>query len=154
MQVNPVRADSAVEMLLSASRVMVGVAARSLPEAADVTLHQFRALALLDTRDEFNVNTLAQVLDVRPSTVTRLCDRLVRKGLVERHHGVTDRREVAIRVSPAGSALVADVMARRRAAMAAIVAGMPTTGRRDLASGLASFIRASGEEPDRLWHLA
>ncbi len=138
--------DGALDIVMSASRVLVGLAARSLAESSDVTVHQFHALALIEAHAELTVNSLAHALDVSPSTVTRLCDRLVRKRLIERRHGIEDRREVGICVSPAGSNLVAEVTARRRATLSAIMANMTAAGRRELAAGLAAFVDASTDQ--------
>lgn len=136
------------EVVLAASRVLVGVADRSLPEAADVTLHQFRALALLASHGEMNVNSLAELLDVSPSTVTRLCDRLVRKKLVRRRQPKESRREVCIGVSASGARLVADVLDRRRAAIEDLLARVPPAAHRPLAEGLKAFVEASGSESE------
>src|SRR2546423_15581452 len=86
--------DSA-DAVLAASRALVGVAARSLAGTeATVTLVQYRALVLLGSRGEMNVGSLADALDIHQSTATRLCDRLVAKGLVARTASAESRREV------------------------------------------------------------
>jgi DNA-binding MarR family transcriptional regulator len=54
---------------------------------------------------------------VHPSTITRLCDRLVTKRLVHRG-AATNRREVSIRLTPKGRRLVDTVTERRRAEIA------------------------------------
>ncbi len=138
--------EEIVDSVLAASRVLIGVAIRSLPEGSDVTMHQFRALALLQAHDEMTVTSLAGLLGVGPSTVTRLCDRLVRKGLIRRRHGRQNRRVVCISISPSGGALVDEVLSRRRAEIAAIVADMPPGQHGRLAGSLRAFVAASGEE--------
>jgi DNA-binding MarR family transcriptional regulator len=45
---------------------------------------------------------LAEALGVHQSTATRVCDRLVGKGLVERSSGHPSRREVQIDLTPQG----------------------------------------------------
>ena len=98
-----------------ASRALVGIAARSLAAVEDtVTLVQYRALVLLASRGEMNVGTLADALGLHQSTATRLCDRLVGKGLVERSHPAESRREVFVGLTSSGQALVRAVNARRR----------------------------------------
>src|SRR5437868_15225897 len=89
--------DDAVAQALVASRALVGVAARSLSALeADVTLPQYRALVLLSSRGEQNVSALADALGIHPSTATRLCDRLLNKGLIDRATSAGSRREVAL----------------------------------------------------------
>lgn len=140
--------DDLVEVMLLASRVLIGVADQSLPEDADVTLHQFRALSLLAAHGELNVNSLAHLLGVSPSTITRLSDRLVRKKLVRRRTATASRREVCISLSPRGAELVEDVLARRRAGIDSILARMPPSAHPPLRRGLGAFVdaSASGEE--------
>src|SRR3954467_13124765 len=76
---------AATAAVLVASRALVGVAARSLAAFEDVVpLPQYRALVLLASRGEQNVGSLADALGTHPSTTTRLCNRLVAKGLGQR----------------------------------------------------------------------
>src|SRR6187455_849630 len=105
----------ASEAVLVASRALVGVAARSLAETEDaVTLVQYRALVLLAARGEMNVGALADALALHQSTVTRLCDRLVKRGLVERGVSPQSRREVFVSLTRAGHTLLESVTAKRR----------------------------------------
>ena len=81
--VTPTARDELIDALLSASRVMVALAARSLADLdADVTLPQYRALVVLASRGPQRVVDISTELGVNPSTGTRMCDRLVRKGLM------------------------------------------------------------------------
>ena len=147
MQTQTAVPDDVVDVVLTASRVLIGIADRAMPETAEVTLHQFRALLLLDAQGDMGVNELAEVLGVSASTVTRLCDRLVRKRLIRRRHGRDNRRQVSISVSPTGAALVAEVVARRRQGIADVLARLDARERAEVAGGLAAFIRASHDEP-------
>ena len=77
--------DEATDETLLVTRALVGVAARSLSAIdGDVTLPQYRALVLLVTRGDQNVGALAEALGIHASTATRLCDRLLAKGLIVR----------------------------------------------------------------------
>ncbi len=55
---------------------------------------QYRVLWLLDAGPTIS-SALADRLAVRPPSVTAVVDGLVGRGLVERHHGQNDRRQVA-----------------------------------------------------------
>ena len=145
--------SGAVDAVLAASRVLIGIAARALPGAADVTLPQWRALAVLDAQGHLNVNALAAQLGVDPSTCTRLCDRLVRKGLIEREFSTESRREVLLRLSAAGASLVGEVTARRRAEIEALVGSLSARQRRDLATALRAMAKAAGEAAEDAWVL-
>src|ERR1700759_4004882 len=89
--------DELVDTGLAASGALVAVAARSLAAAGDeVTLPQYRALVVLAARGPRGTAELAAALAVNPSTATRMCDRLVRKGLVRRHRQPGDPRPIRI----------------------------------------------------------
>ena len=153
MTASPTQAEL-VEALLSASRAMVGLAARSLAGLdADVTLPQFRTLVVLATRGPQRAADVAAELGVNPSTGTRMCDRLVRKGLVRRTRITGDRRVVRLTLTPAGRDLAAEVTRRRREELARIVAAMPQTGHATLVRALRAFTAAAGEPSENEWWL-
>ncbi|WP_426503890.1 MarR family transcriptional regulator [Dactylosporangium sp. McL0621] len=144
--------DPLVEALLAVSRGMVALAARNLAAlGADVTLPQYRALVVLAGSGPQRSAELARELGVAPSTLTRMCDRLVRKALVHRFHRHNDRRSIWLGLTPQGRDVVGMVMRARRRELEAIVrsAGLAPTPR-DLAL-LQAIVRASGELPDEEW---
>jgi DNA-binding MarR family transcriptional regulator len=145
--------DRAADMALLASRALVGVAARSLAGVEDqITLVQYRALVLLDAGPQ-NVGTLAKALGIHPSTATRLCDRLVAKGLVERGTSSDSRREVSVLLSGKGRQLVHAVMTERRKALRRILRRLDPEARGALVEAFAAFGEAAGELPDQAWRL-
>lgn len=139
-------ADRFVDAVLTASRVLVAVSARSLAEVeGSVTVVQFRTLVVLRTRPGTNLNGLAEVLGVSPSTALRMVDRLVTVGFVERRTPPENRREVRLALTPDGRRLVDRVTSRRRAEIARIVDAMPVRQRGDLSRALETFADAAGE---------
>lgn len=149
-----VTATGMVDAVLMASRVLVGISARSLAAVeSDVTLAQYRALVKLAERGELRVSALAAALDIHPSTATRLCDRLASKNLICRAESPTSRREVAVGLTSVGGALVQSVTKRRRAEIARIVRRMPANTRTDLIVAFEAFADAAGELPDDAWKL-
>ena len=141
-----------VEAILTASRALVAIAARSLGEVGqDITLPQYRTLVLLASRGPTKLADLATALGVHPATATRMCDRLLRKGLIERKSHSGDRRQVEITLTVSGIALLAQVSRLRRAEIAAIAAKLPNEVLDALISTLVSFSDAAGEIPDRDW---
>ena len=141
-----------VDAVLLASRVLVGVAARSLGAAPiEVTLPQHRALVVLTTAGPRSASELAGELCIAPSSVTRLCDRLVRKGLIDRSPHPDSRRAVVITATPEGRALVAAVLDARRAEIARIVRRIPVAERPGLVHALDTFAGAAGEVPEQVW---
>ena len=141
-------------MVLAASRALVGIAARSLAATEpEITLRQYRALVVLAARGDLNVGTLAEALEIHPSTATRLCDRLLSKHLIERKTSIESRREVTVGLSAAGRGLVRAVTARRRREIQRIVAKLEPPARRRLVEAFAEFAEAAGEVPDHAWKL-
>lgn len=140
--------DELIESVLAASRALVAVAARSLTAAADeVTLPQYRALVVLAAGGPRGTADLAAALAVSPSTATRMCDRLIRKGLARRHRHPGDRRTVRIALTPAGRDLVAEVTARRRGELGRLLAALPAEDQQPVIAAFRAFAAAAGEEP-------
>jgi DNA-binding MarR family transcriptional regulator len=144
--------DDVTDAVLSASRVLVAVAARSLAEVAeDVTLPQYRTLVLLCAQGPLGMSEVADHLQCAASTATRLCDRLVARKLVSRRHRSSNRREVEVAATAAGGRLVAAVTERRRAEITRIVEAMPARHRSAMVEALRAFAAAAGEVPDQAW---
>jgi DNA-binding MarR family transcriptional regulator len=121
--------------------------------ADDVTLAQYRVLIELASRGPLRLADLASALAVDRSTATRMCERLVRKGLVSRRRLSEDRRSVRVSLTTAGAELVVDVSRRRRAEIATIVERIPTAGRSAVVAALSAFADAAGEVPEQDWSL-
>ncbi len=142
---DPEDVDQVTEAVLEASRALVAVAARSLADAeADVTLAQYRALVILRAAGRLTLGRLAAALGVQGSSTTRLCDRLVAKGLIDRQTGVSDRREITLTLTPRGQRMVDRITDRRRREIAQIITRIPTSQRRALVEALRHFSEASG----------
>ncbi|RKN41388.1 MarR family winged helix-turn-helix transcriptional regulator [Micromonospora endolithica] len=106
---------------------------------------QLRVLSLLSGRPETNVNRLAELLDVVPSSASRLCDRLEAIGLLRRVADPRDRREVRLVPTAAADALLRDVRERRHAALRAVLDRMPGRVQQELLHALVSFGRAASD---------
>jgi DNA-binding MarR family transcriptional regulator len=141
-----------IEGLLGASRVLVALAAQSLAQLdSDVTLMQYRALVVLAAQGPLRTVDLATELGVAPSTMTRMCDRLVRKDLVQRFRRADDRRAVWASLTVAGKDLVGQVMRQRRRAITRLVRAIPVGDAAVVAGALSAFVEAAGEPPDASW---
>lgn len=139
---------------MMASRAFVGITARSLAGLdADVTLPQFRALMVLAMRGPQRPGDISVELKVAPSTGTRMCERLVRKGLIRRTRTPNDRRVVRLRLTSAGRSLVEELVGRRRDELAAIVAATAPHWQPSVTAALQAFAEAAGEVPEQDWWL-
>ncbi|MFD8810860.1 MarR family winged helix-turn-helix transcriptional regulator [Streptomyces sp. NPDC059627] len=149
---NPVGAmddvDAVTLAVLTASRLLVAVSARSLAEVEErVKLPQFRMLVVLATRGATKLVTLADLLQVAPSTAMRMVDRLIAAGLADRQTNPGNRRETLLQLTEEGRRTVENVTARRRSEIAAVVARLGPAQRLALIEALGVFNRAGGEPP-------
>jgi DNA-binding MarR family transcriptional regulator len=139
--------EAVTSAVVTASRLLVAVAARSLAAVEDaVTLPQFRLMVVLGTRGELKLAAVAEHLAVNPSTALRMVERLEAAGMVSRTVNPAVRREVIVGLTDAGRRVVDDVTARRRAEIATIVARLSPAERGRLVDALRAFAEA-GEEP-------
>jgi DNA-binding MarR family transcriptional regulator len=146
------RDQELADAVLTASRVLVAVAARSLAaQEGEISLQQYRALIVLASHGPQRPVDLAQSLGVDSSTATRLCDRLVRKRLISRRRQGDDRREVRLDLIAGGRRLIESVTARRRAEINRILDAIPAERHQSLIEAFGLFGKAAGELPDDQW---
>ncbi|MFF3865005.1 MarR family winged helix-turn-helix transcriptional regulator [Micromonospora sp. NPDC001898] len=100
---------------------------------------QLRAVMVVEQHDGINLRRLATLLDMLLSSASRLCDRLVAAGMLEREPGRSDRREISLHLTAEAEWLLAELRADRRQRLAVILAGMTPEGRRALLAGLQEF---------------
>ncbi|MEU5313196.1 MarR family transcriptional regulator [Streptomyces sp. NPDC006655] len=100
---------------------------------------QMRVLLMLEHQDGINLRTLADSLASTPPSTSRLCDRLVAAGFVERVVSPADRREVRLHLSDRGRVFLDDLRARREQELQAVLELMPAAKRTALLEGLEAF---------------
>ena len=147
-----VDSEAIVDAVLSASRVLVAVAARSLGDVAEeVTLTQYRTLVVLASRGPQSLAELADAVDVTPPTATRMCDRLIKKGLIVRRHERGDRRLIRLTLAKDGRKLVDAVTQRRRTEISHLMEAIPPDQQAALVDSLQRLTAAAGEVPEQDW---
>ncbi|GGS04933.1 hypothetical protein GCM10010169_57170 [Micromonospora fulviviridis] len=100
---------------------------------------QLRAVMVVEQYDGINLRRLATLTDMLLSSASRLCDRLVAAGMLEREPGRYDRREIALHLTPTATRLLAELRADRRYRLDRILAGMSAEGRAALVRGMREF---------------
>lgn len=141
------------ENLLQATHIFVAIAANSLTgKTGELSIQQYRALALLASRGKQRPVDLARYLGVTPSTTTTLCDRLVAKGLLSRRGGA-DRRSISLSVTAQGLDQLEKIKARRREMLREIYRRMPPDVQTQFAQTLPSFIEAAGDLGIEEWSI-
>jgi DNA-binding MarR family transcriptional regulator len=147
--------DELVSTVLTTSRVVVGLAARALEQAEiEVTLPQYRLLVLLDRHGPQTLGSLAALLAVSASNATRMCDRLVHRGLVRRETSPQDRREVWLSLCDAGKRVVDETTSFRRRELHALLAGVSDADYGVMRRVLAHINAEAGEEIEQDWPAA
>ncbi|MFF5290959.1 MarR family winged helix-turn-helix transcriptional regulator [Paractinoplanes globisporus] len=106
---------------------------------------QLNALLAVERAEGVNLGGLAAELNMLLSSASRLCDRLVASGMVERVPGRADRREIALYLTPSSRALLAELRRIRRRSLAVTLEKMSPSGRASLLRGLTEFASASSE---------
>ncbi len=148
----PSNEDRLIDAVLTASRVLVAIAARSLADVGEeVTLTQYRSLVVLASRGPQSVAALAEAVSVTPPTASRMSDRLVKKRLVTRRTDRRDRRQVRVALSSGGRLLVDTVTARRRQEIEQLVASIPEDSRTGVIAALGHLSQTAGEVPEQDW---
>ena len=138
--------DGITDALLTASRLLVAGSAQSIANVDEtLTIPQFRTMVILSARGPVKLATLAGLLDVAPSTIGRMVERLVSAGLIDRQPNPDSRREVVVELTARGLDVVAGVTGHRRRRIAEVVRTMPPRERRGLIRALTAFTDAGGE---------
>ncbi|MER5831376.1 MarR family transcriptional regulator [Streptomyces sp. NPDC002130] len=106
---------------------------------APASASQMRVLFILEHHERINLRTLASLLASTPPSTSRLCDRLQAAGLIERDVSRTDRREVRLRLSSRGRALLAGLRVRREKTLQDVLDQMSPADRLALMHGLEAF---------------
>ncbi|MGQ4871789.1 MAG: MarR family winged helix-turn-helix transcriptional regulator [Candidatus Thorarchaeota archaeon] len=75
---------------------------KSFFASEDLSLEEFMVLDLILESDGCSMKDIVNGLTIAASTATGVVDRLVSRGLVERHHSERDRRKVIIELTRTG----------------------------------------------------
>ena len=103
-----------------ALRKFLGFSKRALAAEADLTPDQYEALLALKAFSGdrgLTISDLSERLQVKHHTAVGLVDKLEELCFVRREQGVTDRRHVFVRLTAAGSRVLAKVAVLHRREM-------------------------------------
>jgi DNA-binding MarR family transcriptional regulator len=144
--------DDVVDEVMTATRALIGLSTRTLGVLAeDLSAAQYRTLVVLASRGPQRMVDLAQLQDVNPSTAGRMCDRLVRRGLVRRQRARGDRRIVVVSLSKEGRRVLDEATVARREAITVALSTLSVERQRAAAAALRALSEALGEVPDHAW---
>lgn len=78
-------------------------------DGMDLTYNQYKTLLTIADREDCSLGDLARELGVAMSSASQMVERLVGQGVVHREQDAGNRRQLVIRLTPAGEALVAEL---------------------------------------------
>jgi DNA-binding MarR family transcriptional regulator len=132
-----------------ASLALVEMTLAALAGVEGISSLQLRMLLLVDRHPQSNLSSVASRMDMSVPSASRLVDRLVEAGLLDRRDAPHSRREVALSLTARGNRALAELRRSRRQAIGVVLEAMADDQRRALVSGLTAFAAAAGIEPGR-----
>ena len=126
----------------TAARGLLALATRAsmaLPQGLSLT--QLRALAAAEEVGPCSLGTLADALLISTSSASRLVDRLIAAGVLDRRASEVSRREVVLQVTPRGKSLLRRHEAARRAVFGEVLKNMSDADVQSLLRGLEAVKR-------------
>jgi DNA-binding MarR family transcriptional regulator len=132
-----VTVDDEDDVLLSALRLAMGISVHAADEVdSDVSAVQLRALTVLSGMPGSKLGRLAESMDVALSTASRLVERLVSAGLVDRRTSQVNRREVTLQLTEHGSRTLSRYDALRLEGIRRVLDQLPADERYVVLAGL------------------
>ncbi len=143
--------ESVVDSILRSSRAILSIAVKSLNEIEEtISIPQYRILVILGGRGELPMSEIVKETSLAPASATRLCDDLLKKGLIDRGAHHDDRRQVIITITNEGSQLLRRVTESRRQMITEAVANLNETDLNEVEEGFALFANASPEPDEKM----
>jgi DNA-binding MarR family transcriptional regulator len=136
--------DCAARLVEVAPLAMRFIRAQMREQMPGLTIAQFRAMSFLYRQHGCTQHQLADHLGVTPPTCSALVGRLVDRGVATRTTNPANRREVALRLTPAGSAQFEAAKEAARRQTAGVLARLPDTALKRLAQGLDALAAVFG----------
>ncbi|MGC4932951.1 MarR family transcriptional regulator [Gordonia sp. DT30] len=124
-----------VDVLQRLTRDLLAVAMTSVGQTTDVSMPQMRLLFAVGDAGSMSCGALARELGVGGSSVTRLADRLVASGHLDRRPGADNRSLVLLSLTEAGQSTIDGVLASRARVLRDALARLDDTTRTGLLTG-------------------
>jgi MarR family transcriptional regulator, organic hydroperoxide resistance regulator len=116
--------------------------------AHDVTVAQWNVLVTVYHQHATTTTAAARLIGIDPGAVSRLVDRLAGKGLMTRHADPATRRSTQLALTPAGRALVPDLIAIADANDTAYFGQLPPAERAALVQLLRQLLSSAATETE------
>ena len=143
--------EQIADSILRSSRAILAIAVKSLNEIEEVmSIPQYRILVILGGRGDIPMNEIVKETSLAPASATRLCDDLIKKGLLDRKSHPDDRRQVIVAITNEGAQLLKDVTESRRRMIQEVVSKLSDVDLSDVNKGFELFANASPEPDEKL----
>jgi DNA-binding MarR family transcriptional regulator len=129
-------AELASHLGLAVARVNRRARQEGLTTGDDLTASRLAALATIEKHGPITLGEVAALEQVQPPSMTRIVARLEEHGLVMREVDPADRRVARVRITPAGTDVLAVTRTRRNAFLARRVARFTDDERATLAAAV------------------
>jgi DNA-binding MarR family transcriptional regulator len=106
----PHRLDRAIPYLVARAGERMGMAFSKELRPFKLTLNEWRACAALQGAPHQRLSDLGDRIAADPSTLSRVVDGLIKRGLVKRDRSTTDARALALSLTPEGVALTEKII--------------------------------------------
>ncbi len=120
-------------------------------ETLDVTWPQWMVMNVLTHQLANTPAQIAEQIGVDRSAVTRLVDRLEKKGLLHREHDGLDRRSVKVLITRAGELMVGHLDEAAERHQQRFLQELHNTEHRALKGNLQKLLKAGGIDSTSLW---
>jgi DNA-binding MarR family transcriptional regulator len=129
------------DVLLALARMSMAASVRASEDVGGVSAVQLRALTALRQKGEANLAQLAEDIGITVSTASRLVDRLVSAGWVNRAPSETNRREISLTLTDEGKRLLRRYDRRRVVLLKECLERVPEERRDAIMAALAELAR-------------
>lgn len=117
------------------------------PESFQALRERGRILLLLEKNDGLTHRRLAELLDVRPQSISRPLAKLEKEGVVERRENEQDKRESLVFLSQSWRTQLAEIKAEREQFASEFLAPLTEEEREQLGVLLKKLLDAKKDQP-------
>lgn len=117
----------------------------SISDDGEITMAQYQAMKHIEHHGPCTIGSLAEGLGVTQPAATMLVDRMVKRELVAREPGRTDRRQMEVSLTDRARDLLLRAEEERADRLGAVLGRMSRSEREQLLQSLERFVSAAAE---------
>ena len=144
--VTPMLMGSILHLLHRAGQVADDLFSKEIRDAS-LTPRQYAVLVVVSQNDNASQTDIVTATGIDRSTLADIVKRLVGRGLVQRRRSKLDARAYALKLSPAGAALLRTTEPAVASVESHILGQLPASRRPEFMEGLAAIARNMASAP-------